>query len=93
MIPEVAPRGEHMSAVVAIFVNVCVEFISMEAPSSCTEQIESYRRSDTEMIENRVSFQNKTPCAVSVVLDYICVATCGARPEVNESFRLYHTAV
>ncbi len=47
----------------------------MEALSICIGQTKSYRKSDTAIAENPVNFQNKTPCADCVLLDFIDVAT------------------
>ncbi len=47
------------------------------------EQIKSYRMSDTGRTDNLVNFQNKTPCADRVSVDFINNATCGGKPEVR----------
>ncbi len=55
-----------------------------EALSSCKEQIELNRKSDTGM-ENPVKFQNKTPFADRVSLDYINVNRDILSPQTRAS--------
>ncbi len=39
------------------------QYFLMDAASLYTEQIDSYRKLDTETTDYLVNFQNKTPCA------------------------------
>ncbi len=70
--PDVAVRSAPQG--------MCDKLIFDEVASKCTQQIKSFRKSDTGTTNYLVNFQNKTPCADRVLLDCLNDPTCGTEP-------------